>query len=269
MDGLVKSLTSIYPIILIAWWRFAIMSTVLLTVIGGAKGWRQFKTRAPVLQLFRALLVVLATACFYTGLRALPLAECTAIIFLSPALSAILGFLVLGERPSRHGWCAVGISAIGVFLVTGPLQSDFEITRLIVLLGAVAHAFFTLITRVLAPIDSPQITTFWSSLGTFAAFSLVVPVYWETPQNSDHLFVLLGIGILGTIGQLLFSNAFRHGYTHVIAPLSYLSLPTAVFVGLLMFGERLNVFSIAGIAMILFSAILVALGHTTKTLQKN
>lgn len=265
MDGLVKSLTSIYPIILIAWWRFAIMSTVLLAVITGGQGWQQLKTTAPALQLCRAATVVIATGCFYTGLRFLPLAECTAIMFMSPALSALLGFFFLRERPSRLGWATIGISAIGVLLVTGPLKNDFDVTKLIVLFGALAHAFFAILTRMLAPLDSARVTTFWSSVATLAAFSLVVPRYWETPQSPDHLVVLLSIGILGTIGQLLYSQAFRHGYTHVIAPLSYLSLPTAVIVGLLMFGERVDFYSLAGIVLILLSAVLVALGHTTKT----
>jgi drug/metabolite transporter (DMT)-like permease len=264
MDGLVKSLATIYPIILIAWWRFAIMSTVLLTVIGRGKGWRQFRTRAPGLQLLRAMMVVVATSCFYTGLRHLPLAECTAIMFLSPALSAVLGYLCLRERPSRLGWLVILISATGVLLVTGPLSGAFESIKLIVLIGALAHAVFTLLTRVLAPIDAPRVTTFWSSIGTLIAFSLVVPKYWETPHNSDHLMILLGIGLLGTAGQLLFSQAFRHGYTHVIAPLSYLSLPTALLIGLIMFGERMNFYSLLGIGLILFSAVLVALGHTTR-----
>ncbi len=265
MDGMVKSLASIYPIILIAWWRFAIMSTVLLTLIGRGKSWSQFKTNAPGLQLLRALMVVAATSCFYTGLRQLPLAECTAIMFLSPAFSAVLGFLWLRERPSLLGWIVILMSVIGVLLVTGPFSKHFEVTKLIVMIGALTHALFTLLTRMLAPIDVPRVTTFWSSLGTLLAFSLVVPQYWETPHNPDHVLLLLCIGLLGTVGQLLFSQAFRHGYTHVIAPLSYLSLPTALLIGLIVFGERMDIYSLIGIGLILLSAALVALGHTTRS----
>jgi drug/metabolite transporter (DMT)-like permease len=264
MDGMIKLLVASYPVFLIAWWRFGVMSALLVGIGARQQGWRQFKTRSPMLQVLRAAMIVVASACFYTGLRRLPLAECTAIMFLAPALSALLGYLFLRERPDRWAWAVIALSMIGAFIVIRPGGRMFDSAALFVLVGTCAYAVFSMVTRILAQRDAPQVTTLWSALGAFGAFSLVVPGHWAVRQSAEHLVLVLLIGVFGTAGQFLFSLAYRHGHTHVIAPLTYLSLPVALAVGWLMFGEIPDLWSFAGMAMIGSAALMVALGHTTR-----
>lgn len=264
MDGIVKSLATVYPVILIAWSRFAVMSFVLIAVGARRQGWRQFRTDAPLLQLLRAVLIVAATGCFYTGLQHLPLAECSAIMFLAPALSALLAYVWLHERPTRLAWIAIGISLLGVLIVSRPGGRMFDTVALYPLGGALAYAVFLLVTRVLAQRDAPHATTLWSALGALAAFSVAVPDHWVPLQDGADLVLLVCVGLLGAAGQLLFSLAYRHGRTHVVAPLTYLSLPVALAVGWVGFGEIPDGWSMLGIGMIGGAALLVALGRTTR-----
>lgn len=264
MDGLVKALVPFYPVVMIAWWRFAVMSALLVTLGMPSRGWRQFKSQAPLLQGVRAALMVVATASFYTGLNRLPLAECTAIMFLAPALSALFARIWLHERPGHWGWLAIALSVTGVFVIVRPGGRMFDPAALYVLAGTLAYAVFSLITRLLAARDAAHVTTLWSALGSLAAFSVLLPSAWLPITDLRHLSLLLCIGALGAFGQLLFSRAYRHGRTHVIAPITYLSLPVALTVGWYGFDEVPDLWSIVGIAIIAGSAFAVASGRTTR-----
>lgn len=264
MDGLVKSLVPVYPVVMIAWWRFAVMTVLLITAGLPSRGMSQFRSNAPLLQVVRAALMVAATASFYTGLQHLPLAECTAIMFLAPALSALFARLLLHERPGAAGWFAIALSVIGVFVVIRPGGRMFDPAALYVVAGTLAYALFSLTTRVLASRDAAHVTTLWSALGALLAFSVLLPSAWRPIVETSHLSLLLCIGALGALGQLLFSKAFRHGRAHVIAPITYLSLPVALLVGWYHFDEVPDFWSFVGIAIISGAALAVALGRTSR-----
>lgn len=265
MDGLVKSLVVVYPVLLVAWWRFAVMSAVLLGVGARRSGWQQFRSRAPWLQAARALLMVAATAGFYAGLNVLPLAECTAIMFLAPALSVLMAYVVLHERPGAWGWAAIAASLLGVFAVIRPGSRMFDVSALYVVGAALAYAGFSLLTRVLARHDAAHVTTLWSALGALLLFSITLPQVWMPIQRAFDLHLLLAVGLLGTVGQLLFSRAFRHAGPHVIAPISYLSLLVALALGWLGFGEVPDGWSFLGMSLIAAAALAVATGRTKTT----
>ena len=58
-------------------------------------------------QCLRAAAVVFATLAFYEGLIVLPLAECIAIVFVAPILTALISGRFLGERATSATWTAL------------------------------------------------------------------------------------------------------------------------------------------------------------------
>jgi drug/metabolite transporter (DMT)-like permease len=70
--------------------------------------------------------------------------------------------------------------------------------------------------------------------------------------------MLLGLGISATIAQLALTKAYRVGNTIKNAGLSYLTIFFSSILGLIFFSEILDVQSIVGILLIIFSGIFVS-----------
>ena len=82
------------------------------------------------------------------------------------------------------------------------------------------------------------------------AFSTFHPVRW------DNAWILVGIGVLGTLAQLAMNRAYKTGNTLVVGSLSY---STIVFSSLFMvtfFGDRIPVLGWAGIVVIVASGLI-------------
>jgi drug/metabolite transporter (DMT)-like permease len=74
----------------------------------------------------------------------------------------------------------------------------------------------------------------------------------------DALLVMAVLGAFGTAGQLLMTMAFRRADAGTLAPYNYTSIVWAALFGYLVWGETIQALSLVGIAMIVGSAIVVA-----------
>ena len=101
LDATAKYLVRDHDLFLVVWARYAgqmLVVTPFAWQRGGPGFWR---TQRLGMQLLRSAFLLVATFCFFGGLRYLPLAEASAIIFLAPILVVILSGPLLGERPNR------------------------------------------------------------------------------------------------------------------------------------------------------------------------
>lgn len=81
---------------------------------------------------------------------------------------------------------------------------------------------------------------------------------WRLPTIKDLAFMAL-LATFATIGQLLFTVAVRRADAAILAPYTYTSIIWATLFGYVVWGETLSVVAIVGIALIIGSAIAVAI----------
>ena len=72
------------------------------------------------------------------------------------------------------------------------------------------------------------------------------------------LAVLLATGVLGTIGQLLWTRALRLGEVSALTPISFLQLPLVTLFGWLLFNESVDRWTIIGAGIILAANAYIA-----------
>ncbi len=257
MDGLVKVLVQHYPVIVVAWARFALMSVLLGTSTFARLGWSMFWPVAMGVQCVRALAAVAATGLFYAGLQVLPLAESTAIMCLAPAIAAGAAHVWLGERATGWQWIGILASLGGAILIAGPGNELFTAAVLLPLAASSAFALFILTSRVAGRRDHPGITTFWTCFGGFLLFSLALPFNWQGVQVAHDWTLFVLIGVLGALGQFATASAYRHGSTALVAPLGYVSLAVAAVLGWLLFQDMLTPSSVAGMVLVGIGGVLV------------
>jgi len=101
VDAMVKWLVADYSVIMVAWVRMGVIAIVLGVAGGSQIGIRILRPIAWRLQILRGASAVLGTVMVFLGFRAMPLAECLAIVSIAPVLADRRGLARLPSRARR------------------------------------------------------------------------------------------------------------------------------------------------------------------------
>jgi drug/metabolite transporter (DMT)-like permease len=250
VDAMVKGLVVDYPIVMVAWVRMGVIAVVLGAAGGSQIGIRMLRPTAWRLQILRGASAVLGTVMVFLGFRAMPLAECLAIVSIAPVLANLFSRFWLDEPGDAFSWAAALASFVGVLVIARPGFGIFAFDAIYPLVGALGLAGFLTLTRAVSNRDDPRVTAFFGPLVAFLMFSTVMAGNWVSPKSTLHLALFLGIGLLAAAAQILQTLAYRHGSTHRIAPFSYAALVVSIGVGWLVFRAVPDGWSILGISII-------------------
>ena len=89
--------------------------------------------------------------------------------------------------------------------------------------------------------------------------SVVVPLLHNDQWfPSSDLFWFLGIGVMGSIGHLLFIWAFKRASASAIAPFTYMQLVWSTLAGWIVFGNFPDHIALFGMAVIAGSGAVLA-----------
>lgn len=258
LDTLMKELLLTYSLVQVTWARF-FFATVIAALAAGPHLRTVVKSKAPALQLSRSLLLALTTGIFNAGVRLVPLATATTIMFLSPIMVTALSMPLLKEHVGLRRWIGVGIGFLGALIVVQPWENETEAFLLgaaLLLIAALLNANYQIITRKVRLYDEPLTSLFYTAVVGAFITSLVVPFYWQWPRATDWL-LLVSTGLLGGVGHLCLIQAFRHAPAAVVAPFQYSSLVWAALFGWLIFSEWPDIWTWLGAALIIGSGLYI------------
>ena len=209
--------------------------------------------------LVRGAILPLSSLCFFSALKYLPLAEATAINYGTPILVIILAVAFLGERMTRPRIALVLAGIAGMFLIVRPGSVVFQGAALLALGSAVFYGTFQILTRMLAGEDSRVLLFYPAIIGTVMMTALLpwlgidVAMPW-----SDVAFIGVA-GLLGTVGHFLFILAFQRAPASALTPFTYMQLVWATLIGWIAFGNFPDAWTLAGMAVIGGSGLLITL----------
>jgi drug/metabolite transporter (DMT)-like permease len=224
---------------------------VFLGISGAAQvGLRVLRPVSWRLQILRGVSAVVGTTFVLLGFRAMPLAECIAIISVAPVLANLFSRIWLNEPGDAFSWIAALASFAGVLIIVRPGSGIFAAAAVFPMIGVLGLATFLTITRAVSGRDDPRVTAFFGPLVAFSVFSFAMPLNWLMPRSLADIALFLGIGLLSASAQVMTAMAYRHGTTHHVAPFSYASLVVSVGAGWLVFGAIPDGWSFTGMAVI-------------------
>src|SRR3954449_2878486 len=138
-DVLAKLLRQSLPATEIAWLRYVSFAGLAVALAGRGR-FGGLRPRRPGLQLLRGLFLLGSAVFFITGLAYLPVAEATAIVFVSPTFITALSVIFLGEVVGIRRWTAVLVGFLGVLVVIRPGGGAIQATALFPLASALSWA---------------------------------------------------------------------------------------------------------------------------------
>jgi drug/metabolite transporter (DMT)-like permease len=255
-DALSKYLTNFYPVVMVLWVRYVVHISLMLVVLRPPSLKILIATQNPKLQIIRGLCMANTNLMFISALHFIPLAEGTAIIYLSPLLVTAMSGPLLGERIARLQWVAVAIGFIGVLFIVHPGGGLFHPVALLALGAAISFSVYQIITRKLNHTDSSSTTNFISGLISALVTSLLLPFFWKTPTLYFALLMVL-LGISALVSHLLMTKAYQHAKPSTLAPFSYTQLLFAGLIGYIFFNHLPDFMGLVGMLVIVAGGLLV------------
>ena len=252
-DTMAKYITQSVPAVQLAAIRYTVF--VIMAASPLLRNRRMsMRSRRPALQILRGVGVVSSAICFILSLAHLPIAEATAINFITPLLITALAVPVLGEVVRLPGWIAVFVGFLGMLVVVRPGAHGLQPAALLVLLSSLSWSVAMLVTRKLSGIDRPGVTLLWTAATGFVMLMAALP-FFLTPMTWRLAGLSVALGVIASTGQWLAVLAFRHARATVLAPLGYAQLIWSSMLGLLVFGSVLDRWVVVGAVIIALSGV--------------
>ena len=260
LDATAKYMSAYFAVPLLVWARYLVHFVIMLVAMAPGMGREIIVTHRPWLMSFRALTLVGVTLLGQLALKTLPLAETTALVFITPLLVALLAGPMLGEQVRRRTWLATLAGFAGVLLIARPGGALVGPGVAYALGAALCYAVYQILTRKLAATEHPTRLLFYTALVGTLSMSLVLPAYWDgqlpTPTQS---LLIVSLGLYGGIGHFLLIRAFRSTPASTLSPLLYIQLIWATLLGWLVFGQLPDLLAITGMLIIGGSGLSLAI----------
>jgi drug/metabolite transporter (DMT)-like permease len=214
----------------------------------------------------RGLFSVCGTFCTFGALARLPIADVTAIAFIAPLITVIFAAIFLREQVHVYRWSAVVVGFGGVLLMLSPylgnhaaLTASMSVGLAFALTNAISSGGATIQIRRLTATETSSAIVIFMTLIVMAVSLLTLPFGWRLPATLSELLVLVGIGVAGGLGQMLFTDSYRDAPASFLAPFDYMSMLWAFLLGYWVFGEVPTAFVIGGAVIVAAAGIFVIL----------
>lgn len=248
IDTCGKILMETLPLTQVVWGRF-FFHFIAVAVLLGPRLRRVWGTERPGLQVFRSALLLVTTFLFFAGIRELPLAMASSIMFLSPILVTALSVPLLKETIGLRRTIGVIIGLIGALIIVRPGLGEVPLAALYFVAAAVTNALYQLTTRMLRETDSAFTTLLYTALVGTVLSSAAVPLAWQPPTAIDWA-VMAAMGFCGALGHYTLIQAFRSAPPSALMPFAYSGLVWATLFGFLVFANLPDGYTVLGAAII-------------------
>lgn len=256
VQATVKVVGDVVPAPQAAFLRFALGIVFVLPALGRLRAahlsrtdWRDFTLRA-------ALHCVGVILWFYAMTR-IPLAEVTAMNYLAPVVVTVGAALFLGEKLAARRIGAVLAAFGGALVILRPGLRDLDPGHLAMLAAALGLGSSYLMAKHLSGRFGPEVVVAMMSLMVPVALLPLAVAVW-VPPSPFTLGMLTATAAFATAGHYTMTLAFRAAPVSVTQPAVFLQLVWSVIVGLVLFGEPLDPFVIAGGAVIVAAVSFIA-----------
>ncbi len=248
IDTCGKHLMEAMSLAQVVWARFFFHFLAVIILLG-PKLPHVWRTERPVLQIFRSALLLITTFLFFAGIRELPLAMASSIMFLSPILVTALSVPLLKEKLGPRRTVGVFVGLIGALIIVRPGLGEVPPAALYFVAAAVTNALYQLTTRMLRETDDAFTTLFYTALVGTVLASAAAPGDWLTPTAFDWA-VMTAMGVCGALGHFTLIQAFRAAPPSALMPFAYSGLVWATLFGFVFFANLPDGYTVLGAAII-------------------
>ncbi|MEM8578692.1 MAG: DMT family transporter [Pseudomonadota bacterium] len=191
------------------------------------------------------------------AVQVIPLADATAISFLSPVFGMFFAILFLRERVGPWRWLAAGIALAGMLVLLRPAPGQFEAGALFALGAAVVFGFELIVIKQLTRRENPFSILIVNNIVGVCMMSVLVLWVWQAPSGPQWA-MMAALGLMMAVAQTCFINGMARADASFVAPFSYGTLIFAALYDALFYGVIPDAVTLIGATIIIAGALLLA-----------
>ncbi len=193
-----------------------------------------------------------AVMLWFFAMTHIPLAEVTAMNYMTPVYVTLGAVLFLGEKLAFRRVAAIAVALVGVAIILRPGFRELSAGHIAMLGVSLTLGGSYLLAKILVIDVRPSVVvahlSIWVTL-FLAPFAIAV---WEPPEMRD-LGILLLTASFATAGHYFMTLALQAAPVSVTQPVSFLQLVWSVLLGAIVFHEKVDVWVVAGGMLIVAS----------------
>jgi drug/metabolite transporter (DMT)-like permease len=255
-DALIKSVAVEVPtgqIIII----LGLIGGLVFGLLAKASGQRLF---GPALTqrsvVTRNLSEMVGTICYVSSFVLAPLSIASSILQATPLFVTLGAALFLGAPVGWRRWTAIVVGFIGVLIIVRPGGESFHPASLLAVAGVIFLAVRDLATRT-APREIPSLViAFYGYLSTVPAAAVLL--WFQGGWVAIPAEALLGILTAAAVGLAAYYAiiaAMRAGDVAVVTPFRYARIVFALILGVMVFNETVDIWTLTGAAIVVLSGL--------------
>ena len=229
----------------------ALVFATLLTLHAGARlvVWR------PKMLWIRSIAGSVSLVCTFYALTRLPVADVLTLTNVFPIWVALLSWPLLGEVPAKEAWIAIAVALTGVVLVEQPHLNDDKLPALLALLSSFSTSISMLGLHRLQGVDPRAIVAHFSAVALIVCLTSLA-IFPNTALASSHfdntsLVMLLGVGLMATIGQLFLTKAFAAGPPAKVSVVALTQVGFAMFFDAVVWRHAFSAITLLGMVLVM------------------
>jgi len=236
----------------------------------------KMKPDRPLLNKFilRGFVHSIGVTLWFYAMSVMPVAEVTAIGFLTYIFVSLGASIFLKEKLHKHRLSAILISFVGALIILRPGFKVIESGQLGMLIATMVFTASYLIAKIVSKErSSSEIVAMLSIFTTI--FLIPSAIYSWEPLSLEAFLILSFTALIATLGHITMTKAIKAAPMVVTQPILFLQLVWASMVGLFIFDEKFDLFVILGGTIIMLCVCYVSyrehkLGKkiTSEALQK-
>lgn len=233
-------------------WR-SVIGFVIVVSLGGLLGQLgQIRFSRLGTHVIRNLFHFTGQNLWFWAITVIPLAQVFALEFTSPLWVILLSPLLLGERITRTRALSALLGFVGILIVARPDLTQIDPGVLAAAGSAIGFAGSAIFTKRLTRHEGIVSILFWLTvmqavLG-LAGSALDGDIALPTAAVMPWLVLL---GLAGVVAHLCLTKALTLAPATVVIPMDFVRLPAIVLIGMLVYGEPLDLCVLLGALLIL------------------
>jgi drug/metabolite transporter (DMT)-like permease len=230
----------------------SLIGIVIVLAVGAYSGTlNQVRADKLPLHFVRNLFHFTGQNLWFYAVTLIPFAQLFALEFTVPLWVAILAPLVLGERMTRARILAAGLGFVGILLVARPGAAEIGPGIIAAALSALGFAGSVMATKGLSRTQTTMCIMFWLVVMQ-TVFGIVCSGYdgdIALPSMTALPWVAI-VAFGGLLAHYCLTTALQLAPATVVAPLDFARLPLIAVVGMVFYGEALEIAVFAGAGLI-------------------
>ncbi len=207
--------------------------------------------------ILRGLVHSIGVTMWFYAMSVMPVAEVTAIGFLTYIFVSVGASIFLKEKLHKHRLSAILISFIGALIILRPGFKEIGNGQIGMLIATIVFTASYLIAKIVSKErSSSEIVAMLSIFTTIFLFPSAIYV-WE-PLSIKAFLVLTLTAVIATVGHITMTKAIKLAPMVTTQPILFLQLVWASMVGFFLFDENVDPFVIIGGTIIMICVCYVA-----------